>query len=1650
MARFSFVCALIFFCKTLLLAQAEIEDYSLYPEQIASIEADKDNLILGVISPVSGQLSLRSLDLVSKGVENLSLSRTYVSPYLPLDFDNLGHFRKGHRKRALAHFFYHDHVGWQQYGNLEILYNPKTRILHLKDKSGASIPFRREKDHIRFVGESYGISNLCSNVPLRLSDPRHIKGEFVHNSLGLIVTLPDGTIRYYEKAIICIEYLSLDSYRLVKETLPSGRCVGYHLTQEGLKIRSYDPSEKLSYAELLRTNESNHLRIWKTKENKEAQFSYLDAVIKGTAKKANCKEKFALPIKNLLTHASTPFNRNETLNYTPQYLIQEVDNSDYKFQVAYKPFGEPAFWRVSEITFPIGDQNIKVRIEYIPATAGQSCGMTTVYFDDGTFMRYHISEKLLVDMIEQFDSAGSLVKQKCFRWLPNNYIESIAICDANRKCLFETFYQYDEVGNPIKETLIGNLTGNGSKETYSVYKKYANDRFSNLIQEIHESGKVISYTYLTGTNLITSKITSDSHKIYLREFFIYDEHHNLMSEISDDGSQQDPQSLVDVTVRKLKKYQLRQSGPFLHMPEVVAEYALMDHKETLLNFKKLKYDPFGNLIEEQVFDAKGCFLYATSKTYNERGDVLTKQDPMGCTFYYEYDQKGRCILSKNGSGRLITSLKYDTKGRLTSKSELGDERIKQNYLYDYDSKDRLIKQIDPYGNSKSFDYPAFLEKPTEEHLPELETITFQGRKVCKTFEYDALGNKLVEVDALGNKTIYAYNARNQITKIQYPSGAKQEYRYYLDGSLASLINQDGLQKAYLYDVLGNLLQIDYISSDGKYLASEYFEYKGKLLVSSTTKEGQTTRFCYDGSGRKIKEDFEGRIKEYEYDDLNHLIKVIIHNDSNTLVTHYQKDFLDQIQSEEKTDLNGQILLKKTYCYDADGNRIEKSLFINNHKSTFTSSFDSFGRCLTQIDPKGYHTRFSYDDKETNALGQRCLKVIKTNPRDIKTVSVYNPHGKLVLRQTLNSSDEVIASSKNIYDAELNLTYHIEELYENGHHVSSQIVKNTYNPMSLLASSTRGYLSKDQKVTCYNYKPSGKLSVKKLSSGVELYFEYDDLGYLKTLRSSDAQINHSFVYSLEGALLQAHDHVSGYSFKRTLNQFEEILKETFSTDITIERAFDQIGRVTQVTFDRHGDVSYVYDPMYLTKIIRTSAQNLSYTHRFDEYDISGRCVKETLPESLGIISRSYDIRGCLSKLKTPYCSQEYHYDASCNLVLKDTEESKICLRYDSQDQLIQEDDRTYSYDSLHNRQNDSHNSLNELLDLSYDALGNLAHHHEYTLTYDSLNRLVKAESEDKLIEFGYDPIGRCLKRSSIDKLNNVFSEPDIGYFLFDGFEEVGFISATWGLKDFKVNSPSQELVAVELNTKAFSALVDPFGNTQKIVDITNAKQVIDYECGAFGDRIEIGINPWVYKGKRFDKDLALVNFGSRFYDPKTGRWCSIDPQGSLDSYNLYQYVFNNPQKYKDPNGEFIIALPLLIWGAELILPAITAWAVPALYTGATVAFAYAGYKYAEMLNDRSFASQEYLDYVLHSEIEDEKKKPEPRTKPKDLSEQLALEEAKANEGRHILQDEIKDPRYRSSEWKKMTYNHQALDGTKKEIHYWENAINGEKHNFKFKD
>lgn len=62
------------------------------------------------------------------------------------------------------------------------------------------------------------------------------------------------------------------------------------------------------------------------------------------------------------------------------------------------------------------------------------------------------------------------------------------------------------------------------------------------------------------------------------------------------------------------------------------------------------------------------------------------------------------------------------------------------------------------------------------------------------------------------------------------------------------------------------------------------------------------------------------------------------------------------------------------------------------------------------------------------------------------------------------------------------------------------------------------------------------------------------------------------------------------------------------------------------------------------------------------------------------------------------------------------------------------------------------------------------------------------------------------------------------------------------------------------------------------------------------------NPFQYTTREFDTETSLYFYRARYYDQTLGRFLSEDPIGfSNETYNLYNYVSDDPVDFNDPSG-----------------------------------------------------------------------------------------------------------------------------------------------------
>ncbi|MFN0065350.1 MAG: DUF6531 domain-containing protein [Chlamydiales bacterium] len=227
--------------------------------------------------------------------------------------------------------------------------------------------------------------------------------------------------------------------------------------------------------------------------------------------------------------------------------------------------------------------------------------------------------------------------------------------DASGTPIQITQYQYDKNQNPILERI-----GNG-QEWRTISRTFSEDGFNLKLTETDRDNKLIRYTYIPGTNLLSSELTCEGKTIRQRTFYTYDNCAVCIKTITDDGSSENPYNLQDVTYRKIIEITPKQTIPCFGLPEIVEEKTINSKGQEISLGKIIyTYAPFGQVLQEDHYDANGAYRYSLYNTYDEHERLTAKTDPLGFTTIYTHDANHNIISIAGPRDDQYREITYDT------------------------------------------------------------------------------------------------------------------------------------------------------------------------------------------------------------------------------------------------------------------------------------------------------------------------------------------------------------------------------------------------------------------------------------------------------------------------------------------------------------------------------------------------------------------------------------------------------------------------------------------------------------------------------------------------------------------------------------------------------------------------------------------------------------------------------------------------------------------------------------------------------------------------------------------------------------------------------------------------------------------------------
>jgi len=1169
---------LLFVCITLDLFAGSFEYVSpSTSEEIASL--NEDLKVEGIVSAISGSISLSEVDLYVKGAQNLDLRRTYIPPQVLGRYDNdddVDGYVLAETYRQLKT------KGWVILPHLLAGYNNNSPYFQITDPSGYVLEFEIQNDKGILKTDSYGCSNFSLGKPSSTVDIRNI--ELVRDGECVKIILPSGHQRHYF-------LYARGKYKLKREILPNGKEIRYEYNRLRLqRIYSCDPTGKHVYASIKKNSYQHFIGSDQSKLTLNFETRQVKGRISERGHTSSRHYDFSV-----LSKASNPFYPNK-INYTKRMLLSSYDAKAYPISCTY--YKEEDLSRVHKLITPSGITTFS----YDPPKAGKKGGSTKVIHPNGSKSVYRFNKYLLPVAIENWNNKN-LCNQKKFSYNKNQHLQLVETKDGKDNLLIKVSYECDGAGNPLLETKEGDFG------TFSIRRTFSQNR---LASEMRDDGLGYKYTYLDETHLPTTKTTLFHERLVRTQKFFYDESYNLIEE-------------VEVGKTRIT-YSHYQTEPHLHCIHWKEE---RDWAQNLLRKIEFIYDQWGNVSEERHFGSDGKYAFTIGRKYDAKGNLLEETNPMGDRASYHYDRRNRVILEEPFSKDLKINKEYDSKGRLTKLQK--NDHISE---YSYNSSDDLVESTDYLGLKTCYQHHPIHSKPIS---IEVDPLSFEmtydsfGRETLKKDVYGAItntrynsyGDPLEIIYPDGGKEMYSYYPNGLLSEFQDPDGLKTNYTYDPLGRITSKTVGD-LATTYKYDAFHLIEEVD----PAGYITKYKYSLDGKKIEEE--REGRLTRYQYDTLGYLASVKRAGRKITYRNDPLGRVILKSIDNVINTAYTY------------DAAGNNTSITTDHTTCYFYDPhNRLIRKIDPEGHKTSI--QYDEGDQILAKIttDPNGtlkkevFNAHHKLLKKEVNGLAagefnyDDALRLISHDHLSF----TYTPEGN---QSSLTEGNQRITSwsytptgkvSSQIKPDGTYLAYHYDS---QGRLCKQNDREFQYDELGRLISGT-GFQRK--------LDPYGNIIREDFSNGLWVESTYDEWNRpLLRILPDESQI----IYEYEGPYLKKVLRQSpSISYEHVYKKHDKtgrVLSESslFATTYT----YDKTGRRTsqsspyyseEISYDAKGNVlqkglrTYTYDDLY-----QLTSESGKFTSDYDlHFNLTSLNDEKLHYDSLNQVrNSSYDLNGNL--------------------------------------------------------------------------------------------------------------------------------------------------------------------------------------------------------------------------------------------------------------------------------------------------------------------------------------------------------------------------------------------------------------------------------------
>ncbi|MEC5032982.1 MAG: RHS repeat-associated core domain-containing protein [Oscillatoria sp. PMC 1051.18] len=186
--------------------------------------------------------------------------------------------------------------------------------------------------------------------------------------------------------------------------------------------------------------------------------------------------------------------------------------------------------------------------------------------------------------------------------------------------------------------------------------------------------------------------------------------------------------------------------------------------------------------------------------------------------------------------------------------------------------------------------------------------------------------------------------------------------------------------------------------------------------------------------------------------------------------------------------------------------------------------------------------------------------------------------------------------------------------------------------------------------------------------------------------------------------------------------------------------------------------------------------------------------------------------------------------------------------------------------------------------------------------------VENQTTGEVVEYGYDGRGKRVRASDGNGVRQFLVAPAMG----SGLESTDLMSDGNGnlISNFVYAGGVTPFMRLDESGNPIYYLMDGMGTVIGLAD-GEGQEVADFDYDSFGNlRSGDGVDDAMggdfrFQGQWLESESGLYYFRARDYDPKNGLFLSRDPVDIIEtepeSFNPYQFVYNNPHVFSDPTG-----------------------------------------------------------------------------------------------------------------------------------------------------